>query len=65
MEQIVLKNATEMAYSEEETCYIKKIEKAIEKTYYEEVDKNKNVILTKTRNNAMYDKFTSKLYMSF
>ena len=45
MEQIVLKNATQMAYSEEETCYIKKIEKAIEKTYYEEVDKNKNVIL--------------------
>lgn len=31
VEQIVLKNATQMAYSEEETCYIKKIEKAIEK----------------------------------
>jgi len=60
VEQIVLKNATQMAYSEEETCYIKKIEKAIEKTYYEEVDKNKNVILTKTRNNAMYDKFIIK-----
>lgn len=64
--QIVIKNAVQLCFDMKTMGYIKKIEKAVASKYYEERDKNKKIILSKEKNQMVYnqlvDKVTNSLY---
>lgn len=54
-DKIIIKNAIELSFEHYHLSYIKKIEKAISKKYYEEKDNYGHRILTVERNLEIYD----------
>ena len=58
---IYLNNAESLYLFAKDEEYLKKIMKAIETSYYEEIDDNKNVIITREKNEALYNVLKQKL----
>lgn len=58
--QIYLKNGVSLCLDRDMCNYIKKIEKALVTDYYEEKDKERQLIITKEKNNKLFSKFVSK-----
>ena len=58
--QIVIISAVQLCLSAEQMLYAKKIEKACVSGYFEEKDKHGKVIISKEKNQKMYDLFIKK-----
>jgi len=60
-EQIYIYNAQQLKMKKEEAEYIRKIEKAISLSKFDEIDREKNSVLTKEKNIELYDKIQDKI----
>lgn len=64
--RLILESATELILNQKLVTYVKKLEKAIAMSNYEEKDENKNNIITKEANIELYDviknKYESSIY---
>ena len=60
-EQIYIYNAQQLKMKKEEVEYIRKIEKAVSLSKFDEIDREKNPVLTKERNIDLYEKIQKKI----
>ena len=60
-DQIQLFNAYQLKMKKEEVEYIRKIEKAVSMSKFDEVDREKNPILTEEKNIDLYEKIQDKI----
>lgn len=60
-EQIYIYNAQQLKMKKEEAEYIRKIEKAVSLSKFDEIDREKNPVLTKEKNIELYDKIQDKI----
>lgn len=58
--RIEVSNAVQLCFSQEQMNYLKKVEKAVEKDDFEECDRNRQPVLTKEDNQAIYGAFVEK-----
>jgi len=60
-EQIYIYNAQQLKMKKEEVEYIRKIEKAVSLSKFDEIDREKNPVLTEERNIDLYEKIQKKI----
>lgn len=64
--QIIVRNAVELSLDRHLMLYIKKVEKAVESNYYDEMDKDGNAVLSVPENEKIYEyilkKYTHGIY---
>lgn len=60
-EQIYIYNAQQLKMKKEEAEYIRKVEKAVSLSKFDEIDREKNSVLTKEKNIELYDKIQDKI----
>lgn len=60
-EQIYIYNAQQLKMKKEEAEYIRKIEKAVSLSKFDEIDREKNPVLTEERNIDLYEKIQKKI----
>lgn len=58
---IILHNAVPLLFNNQESLYVKKIDKAVKTQNYDEKDRNKNPILTEEKNIKFYNTIVEKL----
>lgn len=58
---VYIRQAVPLFLSQEYLAYLKKVEKAVDLKQYDEIDKNKELVLTRARNLELYDAFIEKM----